>query len=185
VNSLSSGHDFITVSSGGNDVGLSDLLNECVYTWNPHGLHGEGCDDQITKTKGLIKDVLPKNLDKLYEAVKGKLSQQGTAYITAYSRFFDETTNDCDNVSWHWYTWPTNVLNYQYLTQEHRHKLNELGDMVNQAIRDAASRAGDQFVVVDYERYIGELRGMYCMPGVKEPQPDRADILFYLVRMGI
>ncbi len=181
VNALSNGHDFITVSSGGNDVGLVDLLNECIYTWQPSGTFGSGCTSQIATSTSLIQDVLPDNLDQLYAAIKGKLNANGTVYITAYTRFFDETTTDCDSVSWHWYSWPSNVLNWQYLTQFNRHRLNVLCDMVNAAIVAAAERAGSQFVVVDYDVFSPTLNGIYCEPGVQEPSPNRPDLLFYMV----
>jgi hypothetical protein len=177
VKSISSGQNAITISSGGNDVGLVDLLNECVYTWNA----GKGCAPTIADSKAKITNELPGNLDKLYSAAKGKLASGGMAYVTAYARFFDETSNDCDKVSWHWYTWPVGVLNYQYLTVQRRKDMNELVDLVNDALRDAVGRAGSQFVFVEYDSYFGRLQGRYCLPGVQEPSPNRADLLFYLV----
>ena len=177
TNRLSGDQDFITVSSGGNDVGLKDLLNECVYTWNPR----VGCAQTIEESKRKIEQVLPGNLDTLYAAVAQKLAAHGMAYITSYARFFDETTSECDRVSWHWFKFPINFLNYQYLTQQRRRDLNELTDMVNQKIHEAAHRAGDKFMVVNYDGYFGALGGRYCMPSVSEPAPNRIDLLFYQV----
>ncbi|KAF2761889.1 SGNH hydrolase [Pseudovirgaria hyperparasitica] len=175
VAQLSSGYDMITVSSGGNDVGLVDLLNECVYTWNPK----IGCEKTIANSKDLIQNTLPKNLDSLYGKLKGKVGQ-GTVYVTSYGRFFDETSNDCDKVSWHWFTFPVNWLNWQYLTVDRRKAMNELVDLVNEQIRQAVKRAGSQFVVVEWDSAFGTFEGRYCMPGVQEPQPNRDQLMFYL-----
>jgi hypothetical protein len=107
------------------------------------------------------------------------------AYVTAYARFFDETSTDCDKVSWHWYPWPVNWLSWQYLDVQRRKDMNELVDLVNAELRDAVGRAGSQFVFVEYDSYFGRLRGRYCLPSVQEPSPNRADLLFYLVSRSV
>jgi hypothetical protein len=178
VNALSGGQDAITISSGGNDIGLIDLLNECIYTWRPVN----GCPKTITNAKAKIENELPNSLDSLYSAARGKLSDIGTVYVTAYARFFDDSSTDCDSISWHWYPWPLGITKYQYLDVHRRQEMNELVDMVNLKIKEAVARAGSQFVLVEYDSYVGRLKGRYCLPGVKEPAPNRDDLLFYLVR---
>jgi hypothetical protein len=84
-------------------------------------------------------------------------------------------------VSWHWYKAPLGILNYQYLTVQRRKDMNELVDLVNGALREAVKRAGSQVVFVEYDAYFGRFQGRYCQPGVTEPAPNRADLLFYLV----
>jgi hypothetical protein len=125
--------------------------------------------------------VLSDNLNGLYAKVRGKLATNGFAYVTAYARFFDDTSTDCDSVSLHWYPWPIGVLNYQYLTVQRRKDMNELVDLVNAKIRDAVKNAGSQFIMVEYDSYFGLLQGRYCLPGVQEPSPNRDNLLFYLV----
>ncbi|KAG6355300.1 hypothetical protein INS49_003261 [Diaporthe citri] len=62
VSELGTGYDLITVSAGGNDVGLSGILNACVFQWNPFRI----CDDEMKATLNLVRDTLPGNPDKLY-----------------------------------------------------------------------------------------------------------------------
>ncbi len=59
--------------------------------------------------------------------------------------------------------------------------MNELADMVNTEIANAVARAGDRFVLVEWDSYVGDLNGRFCIPGVQEPDPNRSDLLFYLV----
>ncbi|KAF2111855.1 SGNH hydrolase-type esterase domain-containing protein, partial [Lophiotrema nucula] len=174
VDALSSNQDAITVSSGGNDALLVSLLNECIYGWL---ISFSNCDKAIASSKNAITNDLPARLDNLYSKTKGKLSSQGAAYITGYSRFFDETTNECDSVTFWMILIP--FAHREYLTQARRQQLNGLVDMMNSALRDAVSRAGDQFIFVEYDSPFGDFEGRYCEPGVKEPAPNRADLLFY------
>lgn len=94
--SLSDNQDAITVSVGGNDVGFVDILDRCLYKFYPHPL--TSCSDQVAEASRLIDELGPK-LDELYDVVAEKLSAEGTAYITGYAKFFDESTTDCDKVS--------------------------------------------------------------------------------------
>lgn len=174
--SLRGNLDAITISSGGNDVDLVGLLNECVYAWFPKS----SCRNAIASSKKKIKTMLPQQLDQVYAAAKGKLARGGMAYVTAYARFFDDTTRDCDKASFNF--WSRRLKNtWQYLTVERRKDINELIDMVNAAIKEAVGRAGDSFVLIDYDNTFGRLQGRFCLPGVSEPSPNRADSLFYQV----
>ncbi|KAH7050299.1 SGNH hydrolase-type esterase domain-containing protein [Macrophomina phaseolina] len=174
VSKLGTGYDLITVSSGGNDVELSKVLNHCVFQWWSGG--DQDCEDQLTRTADLINSTLPGNLDALAAGLKGKTNTLRKVFWTGYARFFDDTTADCDGVSWaFWY----NGKSKQRLTQARRARMNELTVAVNHAIRDAVSRAGDGFVFVDYDQYYEMLGGRFCEPGVKEPAANRFGLLFY------
>lgn len=124
--------------------------------------------------------MLPQRLDQVYAAAKTKLAPGGIAYVTGYARFFDETTRDCDTATFNF--WSKHLkATWQYLTVERRKDLNEMVDLVNAAIKAAVEKAGDQFVLVAYDSTFGRLQGRYCLPGVKEPEPNRADLLFFQV----
>lgn len=56
VNALKDGsQDLITISSGGNDAYLSDILNECVFQWYSDATPIKSlCDDQLAKAQAVI-----------------------------------------------------------------------------------------------------------------------------------
>ncbi|KAK2009874.1 SGNH hydrolase [Colletotrichum eremochloae] len=172
VMGMYTGYDVITVSAGGNDVGLGDLLNACVYQWNPF----TSCPKELQKSLDLIQDVLPGNLDRLYAGLKDKVKPGRKIYVTGYATFFDNTTTLCDHVSWNfWY----NVIDKQYLTSDRRTRMNELVLATNAAIQAAVQRAGDAFEYVGYDEYFTARRGRFCEAGVQEPDADRKGLLFF------
>lgn len=63
-------------------------------------------------------DDYAKNLKGLVEAVKVKLADDNSRiYWTGYSKFFDESTKECDDVTW---SFSRNYGFRQYLTQDRR-----------------------------------------------------------------
>lgn len=177
VSALGTGYDMITVSAGGNDVGLSDILNRCIYQWLPG--RDQDCQDQLDRTAGLIQSTLPGNLQALAAALVPKLSPGGNVYWTGYAQFFDESTEDCDRVTWSFWYNISPAAQKQYLTQIRRSRLNDLTLAVNRVVRDVVTQAGQNFVYIDYDQAFWELGGRYCEPGVSEPDPNRNGLLFF------
>ncbi|KAL1631113.1 hypothetical protein SLS56_004501 [Neofusicoccum ribis] len=177
VSKLGTGYDLITVSAGGNDVGLADVLNHCIFQWMPG--RDKNCDDQLAKTEDLVKNTLPKNLDALAAGLKGKTASLRKVFWTGYARFFDEATPDCDQITWSFFYNLGPVFQKQYLTQARRKRMNDLTVAVNAAIRDAVGRAGSDFIFVDYDQYYDDLGGRFCESGVKEPDGNRQGLLFF------
>jgi hypothetical protein len=172
VSAMGTGYDLITVSAGGNDVGLSDILNACVFQWNPF----RNCDDEMQNTLDAIQGTLPGNLDKLYAGLADKINPGRKIYVTGYATFFDNVTDTCDETSWSFWF---NTQNKQKLTALRRTQMNELTLATNAAIEDAVKRAGSAFEFVGYDQYFSVLQGRFCEAGVKEPQGDRPGLLFF------
>ncbi|KAG8170118.1 hypothetical protein KVR01_000863 [Diaporthe batatas] len=172
VSKLGTGYDLITVSAGGNDVGLSDILNSCVFQWNPF----RNCEDDMQATLNLIRDTLPGNLDKLYAGLADKINTGRKVYVTGYASFFDNSTTECDSTTWSFWF---NTENKQKLTTQRRTLMNELTLATNAAIEAAVKRAGSAFEFVGYDQYFSVLQGRFCEAGVKEPQGDRNGLLFF------
>ncbi|KAH8590524.1 SGNH hydrolase-type esterase domain-containing protein [Bisporella sp. PMI_857] len=171
---LTDSYDLITVSTGGNDVGLKDILNACIYQWFSRG--DAACDNQLDETARLINDTLPGNLDNLMTALKPKINNLRKIYFTGYAKFFAETSTECDGVTWaFWFQFGTR----QFLTQARRKRMNDLTLAVNKAISDAVARAGDSFAFVDYDQHFTDLQGLFCQDGVKEPDGNRDGLLFF------
>ncbi|KAI9829474.1 MAG: hypothetical protein M1819_006294 [Sarea resinae] len=177
ANQLDSGQQMITISSGGNDVGLVDDLNDCVFTFK--GPLSGDCEETLANTQDIIdSDDFSFGLDGLLNAAKDKLAPGGTIYYTGYAKFWDASSNDCDSISWN--IWSP-LFTSQYLTQARRQKMNDLVDSVNTKIEEAVQRGGDQVVFVDYDPYVGYLNGRYCLPGTNEDKGNAANrnLLFF------
>ncbi|KAL2879009.1 hypothetical protein SGCOL_005708 [Colletotrichum sp. CLE4] len=172
VSALGTGYDIITVSAGGNDVGLTSILNACIFQWNPFA----NCPDEMQATLNLIRDTLPGNLDKLYAGLKSKINPGRKIYVTGYANFFDNTTTACDDVSWSFWF---NSANKQKLTTERRTLMNELTTAVNNVIEATVRRAGSSFEFVNYDQYFSVLQGRFCEGATKEPNGNRDGLLFF------
>ncbi|KAH7015990.1 SGNH hydrolase-type esterase domain-containing protein [Macrophomina phaseolina] len=177
VSALGNGYDMIVVSAGGNDVGLSDILNRCIYQWLPG--RDSDCQGQLDRTVALIRGALPNNLAALAQALGPKLGPGGFVYWTGYAQFFDDSDPWCDRVTWSFWYNVEPAAQKQYLTRARRTRMNDLTLAVNRVIRETVARAGPQFVYIDYDADFGRMFGRYCEPGVREPDPNREDLLFF------
>ncbi|PLB48819.1 fibronectin type III domain protein [Aspergillus steynii IBT 23096] len=205
IPNIDSNQQVIMLSAGGNDVELSNILNQCIYQWavfnsaqvtlakaaalaDPRFKWGEGfdwdslglgCDGQLARTKKLIEgDAFSKNLDSVIAAAKKKLGKDGMIYYTGYAKFWAEDLSPaCDKVSWS--TW---IYDSQTLTSAHRKTMNDLVDAVNAKISAAVKKAGSQVEFVDYDSYVGYYGGRFCEKGVDESTTDsntRTGLMFY------
>ena len=108
----------ITVSAGGNDANLADILNYCVYMWLTRWFRS--CEDALKDSQNAINaDKYTTDLNDLMKAVSGKLIDANSRiYWVGYEQFWDTTTNDCDKVTW---SFTRNYGFRQYLTQDRRY----------------------------------------------------------------
>lgn len=87
----------ITLSAGGNDVGLSKILNACIFGWSP--IPAE-CMTTTAKSQKIIDNELAGNLKDLYTAAKTKLGTDpknpGKIYVTGYGKYFNADTTQCN-----------------------------------------------------------------------------------------
>ncbi|PWY96628.1 fibronectin type III domain protein [Aspergillus sclerotioniger CBS 115572] len=191
IPSINGNQQVIMLSAGGNDVELSNILNQCIFQWavlNSNQVAvtkaaaladpdytwagsydwdslGLGCDGQLARTRNLIAgDAFSKSLDSVIEAAKAKLGSKGMIYYTGYAKFWaEDLSSACDSVSWA--TW---IYNSQKLTTDHRRTMNELVDSVNAQISAAVDGAGSQVKFVNYDSYVGYFNGRFCETGVDE-----------------
>jgi hypothetical protein len=67
----------ITISAGGNDAGLTDALNDCVFTFK--GLFSSNCDKTLDNIQTFIDGGnFASSMDGLITAAKSKLALGGT-----------------------------------------------------------------------------------------------------------
>lgn len=166
-----------TLSTGGNDANLKDILNSCISQWNSGS--DLACDKTLADSQKKIDDPqFSANFDDVLNALKGAMADSNAKiYWTGYSHFWDVSTDACDKVTW---AFTYNIGNRQYLTQARRTTMNNLVDAVNQKIQDAIQRFGDQAIFVPWGPDVDYIGGHYCEPGVDEGNAiDREQTAFY------
>jgi hypothetical protein len=100
-------------------------------------------------------------------------------YYVGYAKFFEVSDNGCDDVTWHlWNPFRAEV----HLTQDVRQRMNDLVDLMNDALRPASERAGLRVHFIDYDQYVGMTSGRPCQPGDDESNhrsAGRTEAFFY------
>ncbi|KAK3940427.1 SGNH hydrolase-type esterase domain-containing protein [Diplogelasinospora grovesii] len=186
IPNLNGNQDAIMLSISGNDVELTNILNQCIYQWAVFNWEqvavaeiaskfkdkydwaaeydffplGRGCDGQLSRTADLIaSSAFSSSLDAVLSAAKAKLASGGKIYWTGYAKFFaEDLSSDCDSVTWTTWIHVSGLQSQptQYLTSDHRRTMNSLVDQVNAQLAAAAERAGDSVIFVNYNRYVSE-----------------------------
>jgi hypothetical protein len=170
--------DLVTISAGGNDIGLTPILSNCVYQFYMAG--EDACQKSIEEAQAKIANdtQLYQSTTTLIEAVKPYLNAtHGLIYVTGYARFFGTEDGTCDNVTWA--VWRDVEQSKQYLKLEIRQALNDMVLAVNAVLRRATEAAGPNARFIDYDTRITALQGRYCELGVQEPDPNRWGLVFY------
>jgi lysophospholipase L1-like esterase len=178
VPALTDNLDLLTISAGGNDIGLTPILSNCVYQFYMSA--EDACQKSMDEARARIANEtqLFKNVTDLIEAAKPKMNaQHGVIYYTGYAGFFGADDESCDNVTWA--VWRNVEWTKQYLKLEMRRDLNDMVRAVNAIIRKAVVAAGPNVRFIDYDSQIEAARGRYCEAGVQEPDPSRIDLAFY------
>lgn len=170
--------DLLTISAGGNDVGLTGILSACIYQF--YMAAEDACAEAIGQARARIANEteLYHNTSLLIDAAKQKMNpHHGSIYYTGYATFFGADDEACDNVTWA--IWKDVEWEKQYLTRDLRSKLNDMVRSVNSILARAVKEAGPGVRFIDYDAEIRQLRGRYCESGVVEPAPNRAGLAFY------
>ena len=132
--SLTSGTNWVTYTIGGNDAGFSSVITECAQPW-----WSSNCNGAIDQAQAYIRNTLPGRLDLVNNKIK---SRSPTAKVIAlsYPRLF--MGEDCNAGT--------------FFSPDEETRLNQTADMLRDAIRAAATRAGTNFVFKDaFPPFIG------------------------------
>ncbi len=175
--------DLITVSAGGNDVLLSDVLKACIYT--PAGQ--DECNKAIARTRDAIDKTLQSSVDDLLQALASKVKKGGIVVYTLYAQFFNADTDACNSQSWDWFQ---GIIPGDYglkLSKELRKNLNDLVVTANTKIRGAiAGQSGStrpsslNIAIADWDAIVGENHGRFCEDGSADDpnDPSNAGLVF-------
>lgn len=178
IPALSTNLDLLTISAGGNDIGLTPILSNCVYQFYFSG--EDACQKAMDEARARIANEtqLYRNVSALITAAQPMMNpDHGVIYYTGYATFFGTEDAICDNVTWA--VWKDVEWTKQYLTLAMRIELNDMVRSVNDIIRKAVDAAGPRMRFIDYDASIEVARGRYCEAEVQEPSPNRASLAFY------
>ncbi|KAF2262090.1 SGNH hydrolase [Lojkania enalia] len=172
--------DLLTISAGGNDIGITPIISDCIYQFFKGG--SKDCESAIKEAREKIaaKDRLYRNVTRVLDAVKPNMNEdRGLIYVTGYAGFFGAEDGLCDNVTWSVWKDIECDEKKEYLTLKLRKALNELVVEVNDVLREVVEAAGTNVRFIDYDYLIEKNRGRYCEPGIQEPDPNRVELDFY------
>ena len=127
VASLTSGTRWVTITIGGNDAGFSTVITECAQpSW------ASNCDGAINTAQSYITNTLPGRLDLVNNKIKS-MSPTAKVIVLSYPRLF--MGEDCNAGTWFSSTEMT--------------RLNTTANMLRDKLREAATRAGANFIFKD------------------------------------
>jgi len=121
LSSLSSTTTLVSMTVGGNDVGFSTVLQNCVLFGTTT------CVSQVNAAEAKARSILPGRLDALYSAIRGRSPNAGVV-VLSYPRFYDTSVSFCLGLS-----------------KTSRAKINEGADVLDGIIQAAAVKRGFAF----------------------------------------
>jgi lysophospholipase L1-like esterase len=125
--SLTSGTNWVTYTIGGNDAGFSSVITECAQPW-----WSSNCNGAIDSAQAYITNTLPGRLDLVNSKIKS-LAPTAKVVVLDYPHLFQG--EDCNAGTW--------------FSPAEETRLNQTADMLRDKLRDAATRAGANFVFKD------------------------------------
>ena len=124
---LNSSTTWVTYTIGGNDAGFSSVITECAQPW-----WSSNCNGAIDTAQAYIKNTLPGRLDLVNNKIKS-LSPTAKVIVLDYPHLF--MGEDCNAGTW--------------FSPDEETRLNATADMLRDALKNAAGRAGTNFVFKD------------------------------------
>src|ERR671934_1753211 len=125
--SLTADTNWVTYTIGGNDAGFSSVITECAEpSW------ASDCDGAIDDAQAFIQNTLPGRLDLVNNKIKS-LSPSAKVIVLDYPRLFNG--QDCNAGTW--------------FSPSEETRLNQTADLLHDRIREAATRAGANFLFRD------------------------------------
>lgn len=131
IDALSTSTDVSTITIGGNNIGFGPLGLACLAQLD--------CTQstEYANAADILGNDLPGDLDTLFSAIAAKTSAETRVLVVGYPLLVPEANTPT--------TWP----NCLYLSSSEKTALRGIITDLNQALHDAADRAGDRFEYVD------------------------------------
>ena len=145
--------EFVTITMGGNDIGILPLVLTCIYSVP---IFAMSCDAVIQRGFDILdSENFKLNLFTVIKAVQDKgrrkYGQDFHVFVTGYAQLFNSERAQCDQVTFR----PEGiglVLPAQHLSRERRKKMNDLAVTLNHALETAVGLFNPHDVTfVDYD----------------------------------
>lgn len=187
VTALEGNLDLVTLTAGGNDLCLSDIIKECVVL----AFDGEAtCDAILDKAQSNLDTIVRDNVKQILKALDDKMATDGIVVYNSYARFFNEETDDCaTNQDWapvYWYRYLTGGDDPLPLTIDRRKRFNNLtvalNDMLRDVVHDVADEVKYKAGFASWDLWgIDGVDGQMCDPSSSGAYPDdkQPDLLFF------
>jgi lysophospholipase L1-like esterase len=125
--SLNASTNWVSYTIGGNDAGFSSVITECAYpSW------ASDCNGAINNAQAYINNTLPGRLDLVNNKIKS-LAPSAKVVVLDYPRLFNG--QDCNAAT--------------FFSPSEETRLNQTADMLRDRLREAATRAGSNFLFRD------------------------------------
>lgn len=169
---------FATLTAGGDDIDFVNLVRNCIYDILPW----RSCQEQrdaswkLLQSQDLVNKVDSVIQKTLSAGRNGSAGDNFRLYVTSYAKFFNDETEQCNNITWSVLPWPFG--NRQQLTREIRRDLNDMCDALNGAVKQAVDRnAAKNVQYIDWDVTMEGHR--YCESNVVEPCDDCSNTWFW------
>ena len=145
--------EFVTITMGGNDIGILPLVLTCIYSVPIYGIP---CDAVIQRGFDIMeREDFEFDLFAVIKIVQDKgrrkHGQDFHIFVTGYAQLFNSERAQCDQVTFR----PSGiglVLPGELLTKERRRKMNDLAKSLNLALKTAVGLFDPRDVTfVDYD----------------------------------
>ncbi|KAJ9480771.1 hypothetical protein VN97_g12756 [Penicillium thymicola] len=180
-----------TLTMGGNDVGFSDLVRNCIITsgWYDIDTYRKSCLEAESKALDYIHNSgdggLGAKLRSAYKRIVNGANDNFHLHVPGYVGFFNHDTEDCDHTTFYYWgsAWEEkqNPDKHVYLTRDLRKELNNLvgalNDLISATIAAANNELGSKRIhYVDMQSHFDSHR--WCEADVREPDPNGNSFFF-------
>lgn len=144
IESVTKDTDLITIQVGGNTVLFEDFVKAVVGDpLNPRDPTNQLTENSpvYIEAMRIMKEVLPGKLDEVYAAIKERAANDATVLVNLYDNILPEHTESPEGL-------PLNLCS-PYMLEDELRLSNIFVNGLNDTIRAAAGRAGEQFKLVE------------------------------------
>ncbi|KAH6847624.1 SGNH hydrolase-type esterase domain-containing protein [Chaetomium sp. MPI-CAGE-AT-0009] len=189
INSLQGNLDLVTLTAGGNDLCLVDIIKDCIVL----AFYDEAtCNAILQKAEENLQNIMRNNIKEMLLALDSKMASNGIVVYNSYAQFFNTNDEKCATdqdwglFPWVGYTWLGIRSTPLPLTIARRQRFNTLtaglNDLIREVVHDVADEVSYKIGFSNWDPWPSEgVDGQMCSPSSSGAYPDRRqpDLLFF------